>query len=101
MGEPLCNVPSPKEGFKNFAHYFADEFIKIFESLGVKAKIVWASELYKSGAYNKAIEIVLDNAQRIREIYKEVSGGEKPKDWYPVQVVCPNCGKIGTTRVFG
>jgi lysyl-tRNA synthetase class 1 len=101
MGMPLCNIPSPEPSAKNFADYFAQDFIKIFSPLGVKAKIVWASELYKSGAYNKAINIILDNAQRIREIYKEVSGGEKPADWYPLQVICPNCGKIGTTHVSG
>ncbi len=101
MGVPLSNVPSPKKGYKNFAHYFADDFIKVFQSMGVKAKVVWASELYKKGAYNKSIEMVLDNAEIIREIYKEVSGGEKQKDWFPLNVVCPKCGKIGTTKVNG
>jgi len=100
MGVPLCNIPSPEPGFKNFAHYFADDFMKLFSPLGVKAKIVWASDFYKNGVYNDSIQLVLNNAKRIREIYKEVSGGEKPTDWYPLQVVCPNCGKIGTTRVF-
>lgn len=100
FGVPLSNIPSPKEGYKNFAHFFASNFINIFEKLGVRAKIIWASELYKNGTYNKAIEMVLNNAEKIRNIYKEVSGGEKPNDWYPFQVVCPKCGKIGTTRVY-
>ena len=100
MGMPLCNIPSPKTGYKNFARYFADSFTKVFQSLGVTAKVIWGSELYKKGTYNKAIEIVLDNAEKIRRIYKEVSGGEKPSDWYPLNVVCPKCGKIGTTRVY-
>lgn len=99
MGMPLCNIPSPEPGYENFARYIASSFIKVFQSMGVEAKIVWGSELYKSGAYNKAIEMVLDKAERIREIYKEISGGEKPSDWYPLNVVCPNCGKIGTTKV--
>jgi len=101
MGVPLCNIPSPKPGHNNFARFFADSFIKVFQSMGVKAKIVWASELYRSGVYNKAIETVLNNSETIRRIYKEVSGGEKPKDWYPIQVICPKCGKLGTTKVFG
>lgn len=100
MGVPLCNAPSPKKGYDNFAHYFADDFVKVFAPLGVSAKIIWASEKYKQGTFNKAIEIVLDNAAKIRAIYKEVSGGERLEDWYPFQVVCPNCGKIGTTRVY-
>lgn len=100
MGVPLCNVPSPSPEHRNFAHFFADSFIKLFQSLGVGANVIWASELYKNGTYNKAIEIVLDNAAKIRQIYKEVSGGEKSEDWYPFQVVCPKCGKIGTTKIF-
>lgn len=101
MGMPLCHIPSPEPGYENFARYFASSFIKAFQKMGVDAKIIWGSELYKNGVYNKAIEIVLNNAARIREIYKEVSGGVKPDDWYPLNVVCPNCGKIGTTKVFG
>jgi len=99
MGEPLCNVASPEPG-QNFAQYFANPFVEVLKSLGVSAKIVWASELYRAGRYNKAIEIALNNASKIREIYKEVSGGEKPNDWYPLQVVCPKCGKLGTTKVY-
>ncbi|GAH08703.1 unnamed protein product, partial [marine sediment metagenome] len=42
----------------------------------------------------------LKNADKIRKIYLKVSGSKKPQDWYPFQVICPKCGKIGTTRVF-
>lgn len=101
MGEPLCNIPSPDgDQKKNFAKYFAQEFKNIYRSLGVKSKTVWASELYKSGKYNKAIQIILNNADKIRKIYKNVSGSQKPKDWHAFQTVCPKCGKIGTTRVY-
>ncbi|MCL5795210.1 MAG: lysine--tRNA ligase [Patescibacteria group bacterium] len=100
MGEPLCNIPAPKKGYKNFAQYYAQDFIKVFESIGAKPKIVWASQLYRSGKYNSAIKLNLDNAKTIRQIYQQVSGSVKPKDWYAFQVVCPKCGKIGTTRVF-
>ncbi len=100
MGMPLCNIPSPDGKAKNYAAYFAQEFISIYNSLGIKPKTIWASELYRSGIYNKAIKIILDNALRIREIYKSVSGSEKPKDWFAFNVVCPKCKKIGTTRVY-
>jgi len=100
MGMPLCNIPSPDKAHKNYAEYFADEFTEVFDGLNAKPRIVWASEFYRAGKYDKAIKIVLDNAAKIREIYKEVSGSVKPKDWYGLQVVCPKCGKIGTTRVY-
>ncbi len=100
MGVPLCNIPSPRAGAKSFAQYYANEFQKVFEKLGCEPKILWTSGLYKSGKLNKAIKIALENADKIREIYLKVSGSKKPQDWYPFQVICPKCGKIGTTRVF-
>lgn len=99
MGVPLCNIPSPDGKAKNFACYFAEDFIKVYNLMGINPKTLWASELYRSGTYNKAIEIILDKADEIRKIYKNISGSVKPSDWYPFQVICPKCGKIGTTRV--
>lgn len=101
MGMPLCNIPSPVKGFKSFADYYARDFIKVYEKLGIHAKTVWASKFYKSGIYNNAIKIALDNAEKIRDIYKEISGGSKSEDWFPLQIVCPKCGKLGTTKVTG
>lgn len=99
MGMPLCNIPAPDGKGKSFAEQYLDEFNEILIGLGVKAKTVRNSVLYKEGKYNEAIRIVLDHASEIRKIYKEISGSDKGDDWYPFQVICPNCGKIGTTKV--
>ncbi len=100
MGMPLSEIPSPEDGYTSFAELYAQEFITVFNQLGFTPKIIRMSEFYKAGKLNDAIRLVLDNAPRIREIYKEVSRSEKPSDWYGLNVVCPNCGKIGTTRVY-
>ncbi|EKD56752.1 MAG: hypothetical protein ACD_58C00103G0001 [uncultured bacterium] len=100
MGQPLCNIPSPDCKASSYAQFFAKEFKSVYKKLGVKSKTVWASQLYKSGKYDKAIKIILDSADKIRQIYFDVSGGKKPDNWYPLSVICPKCGKIGTTRVF-
>lgn len=100
MGKPLNTVPSPEPGYSSYAEYFAKQFISVFNSLGAKPKIIWASELYKTGKMDGEIRKVLDKAGVIRKIYKELYGTGKPSDWYPFQVICPNCGKVGTTKVF-
>lgn len=99
MGMPLCNIPAPDGKHKSFAEQYLDEFNEILIGLGIKAKTVRNSVLYKEGKYNEAIKIVLDHASEIRKIYKEISGSDKGDDWYPFQVICPKCGKIGTTKV--
>ena len=99
MGLPLCNIPSPEAGYKSYAEYYAKDFLKVFNQLGAEPKIVWDSEVYKKGEYNEAIKIILNNTKEVRKIYQEISGSKKDSDWYPLNVVCPQCGKIGTTKV--
>ncbi|MEK7566154.1 MAG: lysine--tRNA ligase [Patescibacteria group bacterium] len=100
MGKPLCNVPSPDGKAKNYAEYFGQEFIKIIESLGFKPEFYRSSDLYKTGEFNEAIKTALENADKIREIYKKISGADKEKGWLPISMVCQNCGKIGTTKAI-
>ncbi len=97
MGVPLKDIPAP-EGKESFAHYYAQDFLGVFEALGAKPKILYTSQLYKSGKFDPEIRISLDNAEKIQEIYHRVSGSQKQKGWLPFQPVCPKCGKIGTTQ---
>jgi lysyl-tRNA synthetase class 1 len=55
------------------------------------------SEFYESGEFDPYIRKALDNAEVVREIYRRVSRVEKQQGWLPVQVICENCGRIGTT----
>ncbi len=99
MGKPLSNVPAPDGKSESFADQYLNEFVQVFNGLGFQPKIVKTSMLYKDGKFDEAIRNVLDNANEIRKIYLEVSGSNKGDDWFPFQVVCPKCGKIGTTKV--
>ncbi len=100
LGIPLFKIPSPVEGFENFAEYYAQDFKKTFNTIGSFPEIVWTKDLYTSGKMNDGIKIVLDNASEIRKIYKEMYKKDVASDWYPFQVYCENCGKVSTTRVY-
>jgi lysyl-tRNA synthetase class 1 len=100
MGIPICFAPSP-DGKGTFGEYFGNKLLKLFEALGIDAEIYLASEYYKKGVYNDAIRFVLDNAQKVRKVYEDMYKKQIAKDWYPLQVVCPKCGKLGTTKVTG
>ncbi len=98
MGKPLCNVPSPDAIATNYAEYFASEFMQVITDTGFYPEFYRSSELYKSGKYNEAIRLALDNADKIREIYKRISGSVRADDWLALSVVCEQCGKVGTTK---
>lgn len=108
MGKPLRHVPVPDAHGKptndptpthNLARVYGNEFVEVIQKLGFNAKIVWASDFYDSGRYNEWIEKVCAHPDEIREIYKNVSGSEKAEEWNPLQIVCENCGKVGSTTV--
>ena len=99
LGKPLYTIPSPEKGYKSFGHRWGQEYIEIFNAMGVHPKIIWGSQLYLSGKMNEMIKICLDHADEIRKIYKELYGKSKPKDWYPFYAQCEKCGKLSTVAV--
>jgi len=97
-GMPLSEIPAP-EGNGSYADYYFGEFQEVFEKLGAKPHVYKMSELYKSGKMDSTIKTILENGDKIRAIYKRVSGSEKGAEWLPFSIICDKCGRIGTTRV--
>ncbi len=98
MGKPLNEVPSPDGQAPNFAEFYGQEFTGVIEELGFSPEYYRPSALYAAGAFNETIRLALIRADRIREIYKRVSGGSKADNWLPINIVCENCGKVSTTK---
>ena len=99
LGLPLYKVPSPVEGYENYADYYAKDFIEVFTKIGCNPEILWSTDLYKSGKMNDLIRLSLDKRDEIRTIYEEMYSNKLKDDWYPFQVYCTNCGKVSTTQV--
>jgi lysyl-tRNA synthetase class 1 len=100
LGKPLYTVPSPEEGFENYAEYFGAEYVAVHKKAGFVPAYYRATELYRSGKMDPYIKIALERAADVRRILKEVSGSVKDQAWLPVSVVCENCGKMMTTRTY-
>ncbi len=120
MGKPLHLIPAPALGASgidftgktaeqkkpyqdamSFAEFYALDFIEAFRALGCDQEIVWSHQLYESGEMDDTIRTALDNVGVFKNIYKEVAEYQLPDNWYPFQVICPKCGKLGTTLVTG
>lgn len=101
LGTPLYKIPSPVKGYSNYGECFAKDFIEVFNTIGCHPEIIWSADLYMSGKMNDAIKTCLEKADSIKGIYEELYKKPLPKDWYPFQVFCPECGKVSTTRVYG
>lgn len=98
MGIPLYIAPSP-DGKGSFGDYFSNKMNNLFAALNIQAEIYKTSEIYNTGKFNEAITFVLNHAPEIATVYKDIYQKEVKKPWFPLQVVCPKCGKLGTTKV--
>jgi lysyl-tRNA synthetase, class I len=101
MGRPLAHVPDQSDdGHASYARHHAQVFIDIFARLGIDPdRYYWMSDIYPTGEMDGFIRTALDRAAAVREIYRRVANVQHPDNWHPIQVVCPTCGKIGTTIV--
>lgn len=100
LGAPLCKVPPPPGSeAPDIAEHYIREFFSVFNELGVHVETYRMRDIYSSGKFNEAIDRILRNAATVRRIYREVSNSQRPDKWYPLQVICEECGRIGTTEV--
>ncbi len=101
MGRPLFQVPDPfGDCHPSYARHFAGIFIETFSGLGIHPeRYYWMSEIYPTGEMDQYIRTALDKAALVRDIYRRVANVQHPDAWHPLQVVCENCGRIGTTIV--
>jgi lysyl-tRNA synthetase class 1 len=101
MGRPLFQVPDPAgDCHPSYARHFAGVFIDTFSGLGIHPeRYYWMSDIYPTGDMDPYIRTALNEAAKVRGIYRRVANVQHPDTWHPLQVVCENCGKIGTTIV--
>ena len=101
MGRPLAHIPDQEpDGHASYARHHAQRFIDTFAGLGVHPdRYYWMSEHYAAGDMDPYIRIALDRADVVREVYQRVANVRHADDWHPISVICPTCGRVGTTIV--
>ncbi|HTG41124.1 MAG TPA: lysine--tRNA ligase, partial [Methylomirabilota bacterium] len=103
MGKPLAHIPDQEpDGHASYARHHAEIFIGIFGELGIRPDhYYWMSDIYPTGQMDPFIRTALDKAALVRDIYRRIANVQHPDTWHPLQIVCENCGKVGTTIVTG
>lgn len=100
VGMPLSAIPAP-EGNLTYSEYFLQPFLSTLEKINVHVEVLRSTELYRQGIFEKAIDIVMKNADRIRDILGNVSGRKLEESWSPYNPRCSSCGRITSASVTG
>lgn len=100
LGHPLSEVLAP-EGKGSYADYYFNEMIAILrEEFEINVVTYKTSELYKSGVFDDGIKLVLKNIDKMNSLYESITGVSQKFNSRPLQVICPNCGNMRTTRII-
>jgi len=99
MGVPLAHIPDQAgDCHASYARHHAQTFIDVFGGLGIHPdRYYWMSDIYPTGQMDGFIRTALDRAQVVRDLYRRVANVQHPDHWLPLGVICPRCGKVGTT----
>ncbi|MFW9970329.1 MAG: lysine--tRNA ligase [Candidatus Odinarchaeota archaeon] len=107
IGKPFAMIPCPYEECKceSYAHHFGNELIEVFPAFGIKLRIIWSHELYKTKKMQEKIKIALENTEKIKKILNKYIVPtlreedkekfiEMQRSWMPVMAICENCNRI-------
>ncbi|QCC50306.1 lysine--tRNA ligase [Halapricum salinum] len=100
LGKPYTDIPDPFGCCDSYGAHFTTILQDSAEALGVPIEFVSNTDLYESGEFDDAIEHVLANQGRAREVLSEYQ--DKVDETYvPFQAQCEECGNLteGITSV--
>ena len=102
MGRPLAHVPDQAgDGHASYARHHAQALHR--DVLGSRhppgSLLLDERDLRRPARWIRTSGSRSTGPTVVREIYRRVANVQHPDEWHPVQVVCENCGKIGTTIV--
>ena len=86
FGMSLCDVPSPDGKAVSWADYYFKDFAKSAKQLGLDMETMRAHKKYQTGFFVPAIEKVLDNIDKAREVIIKISGRQLDENWSPIQI---------------
>ena len=98
VGMPISEIPCPCGEHKSYADHFLSSFLESLKEIGIKPRVYRAYEMYKNGDYNEAIQIALENTDKIKKIIETVSKRKLPKNWIPFNIQCEKCRRITSAK---
>ena len=79
-----------------------DELLQVLADGAISGRTdvkIGALDSVPTGQLDPFIRTALDKAALVRDISRRVANVRHPDTWHPVGVICPRCGKVGTTIV--
>ena len=94
LGKPVSSIPDPFGKYETFADNVNNKLKTFLDTFGIKFELKSATELYKSGFFDKYLLKVLKNCKKITEIVLPTIGLERRSTYSPILPISQKTGKV-------
>ena len=94
LHKPLTQVPDPFDKFKSFGEHNNEMLKDFLNSFDFNYTFKSSTSLYKSGFFNYALQLILENYDGIMNIILPTLGKERQKTYCPFLPICPESGHV-------
>ena len=94
LHKPLTSVPDPFKKYNSFGEHNNEMLKNFLNKFKFEYNFKSSTSLYKSGFFNFALQIVLENYQGIVDIIIPTLGKERQKTYSPFLPICPETGIV-------
>lgn len=99
LGLPLSQVFDPFGKASSYAEHMNNQLKSMLQAFGFEYEFHSATADYQSGRFDPLLKKVLENYEQIKTIFVANIGAEKRAAWSPILLICPNCGKLNSTKI--
>ena len=94
LGRPLTNIPDPFETHESFGAHNNARLMAFLDQLGFEYEFASATDYYKTGCFDKALQRVLEVYDDIRAIVLPTLGQERRATYSPILPIHPGSGVV-------
>ena len=94
LHKPLTQVPDPFEKFRSFGEHNNEMLKDFLNSFNFNYNFKSSTSLYKSGFFNSALQLILENYEGIMNIILPTLGKERQITYSPFLPICPESGHV-------
>lgn len=99
LRKPIVDTPDTFGCHKSYAEHNEKEVEESIPLVGIKPEFLYQSKKYRSGEYADEMKFALENKDIIIEILNQYREKPLEKEWLPVSIFCPKCGKDTIKRL--
>ncbi len=100
LNRPLTQVPDPFKKFQSFGEHNNEMLKDFLNSFNFNYTFKSSTNLYKSGFFNKTLQLILENYDGIMNIILPTLGKERQKTYCPFLPICPETGHVLEIPIF-